>query len=59
MATQTKPTTTTDKPARKAAPSLLDRTKAQWSTATLKAKVTPADIEAMAAHLTKLKSLLS
>ena len=56
-------TTTTTKPAadikaKKVPPTLLERSKGQWATATLKAKVSVADIDAFVAHLGKLKSLL-
>lgn len=56
MASTTAIKTTTDK---KAPPTLLDRTKSQWAQATLKAKVSVEEIDAMVAHLAKLKSLLS
>lgn len=64
MATSTKPTTpSTTAPAgpkvRKTPPTLVERTKAQWSTAALRAKVTVEDIDLMSGHLNKLKSLLS
>ena len=57
MATSATTKTTTDK-VKATPPTLLDRTKQQWSTATLKAKVSAADIDALVAHLGKLKSLL-
>ena len=56
MATNTKPTT--DKP-KKTPPSLVERTKAQLSTATLKAKVTIDDLTALETHIAKLKALLA
>lgn len=59
MATTKPTTTTTDKPARKTPPSLVDRTKAQLSTATLKAKITLDELSALEAHIAKLKALLA
>lgn len=38
---------------------LVDRIKTQLSTATLKSKVSNADLDNLAAHITKLKALLS
>lgn len=58
MATNTKPTTSTDKP-KKTPPTLVERTKAQLSTATLKAKVTIDDLTALETHIAKLKALLA
>ena len=62
MATSTQTTpaakTTPTKTARKVV-SLVDRTKAQLSTAALKSKITVDELAALEAHIGKLKSLLS
>jgi hypothetical protein len=57
MATATK-TTQTEKPARKTV-SLVDRTKAQLSAATLKNKIRVEELGALETHIGKLKSLLA
>ena len=51
--------TTNPKPAKeKVTLSLAEKVKAQLSTATIKAKVTAADLDMLIAHANKLKSLL-
>ena len=57
MAT-TKPTTPADKPARKPV-TLTERVKSQLSNAAIKAKVSTADLDDLAALISKLKALLA
>lgn len=60
MATTTKtPATPATPKARKPAPSLVERTKAQLSAATLKAKINVEELDALASHIAKLKALLA
>lgn len=56
-------TTTTKTPSepkvKKPAPSLFERTKAQLSTAALRSKITGDELDALAAHIAKLKALVA
>ncbi|MCR5881540.1 hypothetical protein LRS03_01110 [Rhizobacter sp. J219] len=58
MATSTVKTPAEPK-VKKPAPSLVERTKAQLAAAALRGKVTADELEALAAHIAKLKALVA
>lgn len=59
MATQTAPKTPATPKAVRAPVDLIARTKTQLSTAVLKAKLSTAQLDDLASHITKLKALLA